>query len=76
MAKGIQTLMAQGWSTKIISMLEWIRTSRLSIENSISLYQPVRDPLELGGGEEQGTLALEAHLDIDYRAESPGRLGR
>jgi len=29
--KGIQTPMAQGRSTKIISMIKWIRTSRLSI---------------------------------------------
>ena len=35
--KGIQTPMAQGLSTKIISMIKWIRTSRLSIKNSLSL---------------------------------------
>ena len=29
--------MAQGRSTKIISMIKWIRTSRLSIKNSLSL---------------------------------------
>ena len=28
--------MAQGRSTKIISMIQWIRTSRLSIKNSLS----------------------------------------
>ena len=33
---GIQTPMAQGRSTKIISMIKWIRTSRLSIKNSLS----------------------------------------
>ena len=27
--------MAGGWSTKIISMIKWIRTSRLSIKNSL-----------------------------------------
>ena len=32
---GIQTSMAQGRSTKIISMIKWIRTSRLSIKNSL-----------------------------------------
>ena len=37
MEKGIQTPMAQGRSTKIISMITWIRTSRLSIKNSLSL---------------------------------------
>ena len=34
---GIQTPMAQGRSTKIISMFKWIRTRRLSKKNS--LYQ-------------------------------------
>jgi len=34
---GIQIPMAQGRSTKIISMIQWIRTSRLSIKNSLSL---------------------------------------
>ena len=33
---GIQTAMAQGRSTKVISMLEWIRTRRLSIKKSLS----------------------------------------
>ena len=32
----IRTTMAQGWSTKIISMIKWIWTSRLSIKNSLS----------------------------------------
>ena len=34
--KGIQIPMAQGRSTKIISIIRWIRTSRLSINNSLS----------------------------------------
>ena len=33
--------MAQGRSTKIISMIKWIRTSRLSIKNSLSLTRPL-----------------------------------
>ena len=33
--KGIQTPMAQGRSTKIITMIKWIRTSGLSIKNSL-----------------------------------------
>ena len=33
--KRIQTLMAQGRSAKIISMIQWIRTSRFSIKNSL-----------------------------------------
>ena len=37
MEKGIQTPMAQGLSTKIISMIKWIRTIRLSIKTSLSL---------------------------------------
>ena len=31
--KGIQTPMAQGPSIKFISMIKWIRTSRLSMKN-------------------------------------------
>jgi len=34
--KGIQTPVAQGRSTKIISMIMWTRTSRLSIKISLS----------------------------------------
>ena len=34
--KGIQTPMAQGRSTKTISMIKWIRTSRLSRKNALS----------------------------------------
>ena len=34
--KGIQTPMAQGRSTKNISMMNWIWTSRLSVKNSLS----------------------------------------
>ena len=37
--KGIQPPMVQGRSTKTISMIEWIRTSRLSITNSNELSQ-------------------------------------
>ena len=32
--------MAQGRSTKIITMIQWIRTSRLSIKNSLSGRHP------------------------------------
>ena len=35
--KVIQTPMAQGRSTTIISMIMWIRTSKLPIQNSLSL---------------------------------------
>ena len=35
--KGIQTPIAQGRSTEIISMIKWIRTSRLSMNSSVSL---------------------------------------
>ena len=35
--KGIQTPMAKGRSSKIVSMMKWIRTSRLSIKNSLFL---------------------------------------
>ena len=38
--KGMQTTMAQGRSTKIISMIKWIRTSRLSIKNYLARHAP------------------------------------
>ena len=37
--------MAQGRSTKVISMIKWVRTSRLSVKNSLSLA-----PMCLGFG--------------------------
>ena len=36
MEMGMQNPMALGRSTKIISMIEWIWTRRLSIQNSLS----------------------------------------
>ena len=43
---GIQTPMAQGWSSKILSTIKWSRNSRLSIKNSLSLCLP---GLRVGG---------------------------
>ena len=40
LTKGIQPPMVQGWSTKIISIMEWTRTSRSLIKNSLSAYLP------------------------------------
>ena len=37
--KGIQTPMAQGRSTKIISMIKWIRTRRLSRKSSLAYIE-------------------------------------
>ena len=45
--KRIQTRMAQGRSTKVVSMIKWIRTSRLSRKNSLSLSGA---PRAWGGG--------------------------
>ena len=45
--KGIQTPMTQGQSTKIISTIKWIRTSRLSIKNPLSLGLLLSVGLEL-----------------------------
>ena len=39
MEQGIQTPMAQGRSTKIISMIKWIRTSRLVVKKELSLSE-------------------------------------
>ena len=38
--KRIQTPMAPDRSTKMISMIKWIWTSRLSIKNSLSFIEP------------------------------------
>ena len=42
--KGIQIRMAQGRSTKIISMIKWSRTNSLSIKNSLSRAPQGRTP--------------------------------
>ena len=43
LGEGIQTPMAQGRSAEIISMIKWIRTTRLSINNSFSsVYEGFR----------------------------------
>ena len=61
--KGIETPMAQGWSTKIISKNEWVRTSRLSIKNSLSLALTAvgrRDPI--GGFREADEVAVPGRV--------------
>ena len=49
--KEIQTFMAQGRSTKIISMIKWIRTSRLSINNSLPGARALARKGRVGKGE-------------------------
>ena len=46
--KAIQTPMAQGRSTEIISMMKWIETSRFSIQNSFSFREDRRSAVWLG----------------------------
>ena len=56
--EGVQTPMVQGRSTKIISIIEWIRTSRLSMKYSLSsrrlqeaaVQTTSGERLSLGGG--------------------------
>ena len=48
---GFQTPLAQDRFTKVISMNQWIRTSRLSIKNSLSGYLGEEVVLERGGPE-------------------------
>ena len=58
LGKGIQTPMAQGRSTQIISTIKWIRTSRLSIKNPLSLwagFDAAHDPRT--GGEDERPLS-------------------
>jgi len=56
--------MAQGRSTKIISMIQWIRTSRLSIKKS--LPEAGSDSEESTREEEGGS---ESDIDDDLLAE-------
>ena len=64
--KGIQTPSAQGRSTQIIAMIKWIRTSRLSINNSLSVKRLAH--LELCGGR----FFLERRVDrAAQRAAAP-----
>ena len=60
MERGIQTPMAQGRSTEIISMIKWIRTSRLSIKISITLGSGGRN--EPGSGLEEAVEMLPLSL--------------
>ena len=74
MEKGIQTPMAQGRSTEIISMIKWIRTSRLSIQNSLSGQVVSDDRLSLMHSEElESTTAAEKMSRLTHNAQS-GRL--
>jgi hypothetical protein len=43
--------MAQGWPTKIISILKWIRTSRLSMKSSLSFLATITPVHSKGYGE-------------------------
>ena len=55
--EGIQTHMAQGWSTEFISIIKWIRTSRLSIKNSLSAGGE-----RAAGGDDAGRLSAPVRL--------------
>ena len=58
--------MAQGPSTEIISMIAWIRTSRLSIKNSLFLDLDAAQ-CELVEGEDGRALAREVRVVLDVR---------
>ena len=55
--------MAQGRSTKIISMIRWIRTSRLSIKNSLS----VQITLAVRGNTEDRRLVSDSLIYLQAR---------
>ena len=61
--KVIQTPMAQGRSVKIISMIKWIRTSRLSMKNSFSL--------QVLDGEETEVRVVPAAIRMFVAREKP-----
>ena len=58
--------MAQGRSTKIISMMKWIRTSRVSIKKSLSSLDSGGDLVGASGTIKRGLGSLEgvAHLAV------------
>ena len=49
--------MSQSRSTKVISMIQWIRTSRLSIDNSVSLSQYGLQGRDVAAANKSGRLA-------------------
>jgi len=59
--QAIQTPMAQGRSTKIISTSKWIRTSKLSMKHSLSLRVSPRQGFWIGSGKVAGD-----HTEILY----------
>ena len=83
---GNSTPMAQGRSTEIISMIEWIRTSRLSIQISLSLSahqkemhtspvlltMPERDITKEIQSERESARATERIWDLESRREREG----
>ena len=72
--RGIQTPMAQGRSTKIISMIKWIRTSRLSMKNSPSSCAQ-RVVAAAGGGEAIPKRLVPAdHRFLRQRGSPPPRV--
>ena len=59
MEKGIQTPMAQGRFTTTIWMIQWTRTSRLSIKNSLADHIPAaHDREDLCRGSHPQTLVI------------------
>ena len=68
MEKGIQTPMAQGRSTKIVWMIKWIRTSRSSIKNFLSLPRIMAREKEAKSSED-GCFRLQ---DLGFRVQGAG----
>ena len=56
--------MAQGRSTKIISMMRWIRTRRLSTKNSLSYLELVADAAVLDVEDQEGVGVLLLFFSI------------
>jgi len=64
--KGIQTPLAHGRSTKIFSIIKWIRTSRLSIKSYLSrdrLRTKLEVALQKRGFRVQGIRSRQVHED-------------
>jgi len=67
--KGIHILMALGRSTKVISMIKWTRTSRLSTKNCLSQVCLLRE--DEAAVELLGAVALRQCLDPQLEEGPP-----
>ena len=69
--------MAQGRSTEIISMIEWIRTSSLSIKNFLFSVAGTNLPaIDLGGGTPASIMFVLRSQTLNNPKPQPSNLNR